>query len=124
MARLKKLNLLFWIILLAVIVTGCGANEEEPTTTAAPEVAPEPTTAEEPSTAFLAPATKADVPRISAEDLNQLIDSGEEIVVIDTRSETSFGYSRIVDAVILDDNNLDSQLVGIPLDQKIVLYCS
>ena len=42
----------------------------------------------------------------------------------DTRGETKFDYGHIAGAIILDENDVESQFAGMPLDQVIVLYCS
>jgi hypothetical protein len=62
------------------------------------------------------PTTKAEVPRISVEELKERIDSGESIVIGDTRGQSSFELGHIAGAIIINDD--------LPLDQEIVLYCA
>ena len=124
MKKLKTFIILSCLAAIAIFVTSCGATAEEPTVTAAPADAADQTEESEPFAESQTPLSKSEVPRISAQELKQRLDDGEEIIVADTRGETTFGFGHIAGAVVLDENDVESQFAGIPLDQTIVLYCS
>jgi hypothetical protein len=98
MNRMRMLSTIMGVLLTAVFLSSCGA----------PQV---PTTVEK-----VPPTTKAEVPRISVEELKERIDSGEAIVIGDTRGPGLFEKSHIAGAIIIYDD--------LPLDQEIVLYCA
>jgi len=90
MNRMRMLSTIMGVLLTAVFLSSCGA----------PQV----------------PTTTDEVPRISVEELKERIDSGEAIVIGDTRGPGLFERSHIAGAIIINDD--------LPLDQEIVLYCA
>ena len=70
------------------------------------------------------PISVSEVPRISVEELKERLDNGEEIVVVDTRSTTSYDIKHIPGAISMPSINIESPLDELPLDQEIVLYCT
>jgi rhodanese-related sulfurtransferase len=68
-------------------------------------------------------------PRISCEELKQLIDRGEKVVIIDTRDSTSYEAEHITGAVNIyydpSGNSMERDLMlsGLPADSLLVPYC-
>jgi rhodanese-related sulfurtransferase len=69
------------------------------------------------------------IPRIKAEDLKQLIDTGGSFVVLDVRDSGSYDAGHIKGAVnIYYDANADPtdrqmMLLALPMDKLIITYC-
>ena len=70
------------------------------------------------------PTTMKDVPRISVDELKERIDSGEAIVIGDTRVKTVFDINHIAGAISISSSQVEALLDDLPLDQEIVLYCT
>jgi predicted sulfurtransferase len=70
------------------------------------------------------PISKSEVPRISAEELKERLDNGEEIVVVDSRGKSSYDIMHIAGAISVPSVNVESPLDEMALDQEIVLYCA
>jgi rhodanese-related sulfurtransferase len=72
---------------------------------------------------------KSDVPRITCEDLKQLFDSGEGVVVIDTRDSGSYGRDHIKGAINIyynpagDPIERELPFMALPGDRLLVFYC-
>jgi len=70
-----------------------------------------------------------DLPRITAEDLRQMIDSGDELVTVDTRDGGSYGAGHIKGAINIyydptsDPMARQMMLIALPMDKLIVTYC-
>jgi membrane protein DedA with SNARE-associated domain len=64
--------------------------------------------------------------RISVDDLQRLMDQGLNPVVLDVRTAQgrSLDPRRIRGASVLDVENLDAELRGMPRDREIILYCT
>ena len=107
------LSTIMGVLLTAVFLSSCGAPQV-PTTVE--EVLP--TTVEE-----VPPTTKDEVPRISVEELKERIDSGEEIVLGDTRGLYAFNTGPHIPGAI-SITSIEALLDDVPLDQEIVLYCA
>ena len=71
-----------------------------------------------------------EVPRITAEELKQLIDEGGEYVLVDSRDSASYNQGHIEGAINIyynptgDPLSLEMMLMGLPMDQSIIIYCS
>jgi rhodanese-related sulfurtransferase len=65
------------------------------------------------------------VPRMSIEQLNEILDN-PNLVLLDVRTEKDWGKSdrKIVGAVRVDPNDVDSWADDYTKDQRIVLYCA
>ena len=63
------------------------------------------------------------VPRISVEELKERLDSGEAIVIADSRSANAFEIRHIAGAISVPETDVESHLDELPLDQEIVFYC-
>lgn len=70
-----------------------------------------------------------EVARISCEDLKQMIDTKQDVVVVDTRDAMSYEDSHIPTAInvyynpIADPNDRQMTLVALPMNRPIVIYC-
>jgi len=72
-----------------------------------------------------------EVPRITCEELKQLMDKGVDLALVDTRFETSFKRGHIKRAINIPDTPLppfteeiiEMKLMMLPRDKLIVLYC-
>jgi 3-mercaptopyruvate sulfurtransferase SseA len=110
--------------LTALLLIGCGASSAEPTAapTAAPTATSEPTATPEPEAEI--PSKSSEVPRMPVDEFKTRLDDGQEIVIVDTRSQASYDLKRIPGAIWVPSANLPSPLDDVPLDQEIVLYCT
>lgn len=70
------------------------------------------------------PITTATYKTLTASQLKQLIDSKEDIYLIDVRTEEQFAESHIPGAVNIPYNKLGVMITQIPKDKKVVLYCN
>lgn len=70
------------------------------------------------------PRSQDEVPRIAPQELKRQLDSGQEIVVVDTRSAAEYQQRRIPGAVSIPANEMALRLDELPRDQEIVLYCT
>ena len=72
-----------------------------------------------------------EVPRITCEELKQLIDEGVDLLLVDTRFEDSFERGHISGAINipytplppLTEEMVTERLLMLPRDKLIVLYC-
>lgn len=67
-----------------------------------------------------------DAGRISVTELSQMMDSGEDPIVLDVRSRThrELDGRRIPGALPVDLDALEATLAGIPRDRDVVVYCA
>jgi predicted sulfurtransferase len=70
------------------------------------------------------PQTKDQVPRISPREVQNRIDGGEPILIVDSRSADSYAKSHIAGAISVPLNEVESRLAELPRDQEIVFYCT
>ncbi len=70
-----------------------------------------------------------DIPRITAEELKQMIDNGDDLVAVDTRDSGSYSAGHIKGAVNIyydptsDPMARQMMLIALPMDKLIVTYC-
>jgi rhodanese-related sulfurtransferase len=90
-------------------------------------------------TVFLLPATGVrageenvvlpEIPRISVEDLKEMVDEGGDFVVVDVRDAGSYSAGHIKGAVNIhydstaDPMERQMMLLALPMDKLIVTYC-
>ena len=70
------------------------------------------------------PSSIKEVPRITAGELNNRIEKGELVLIVDMRSFAGFESIHIKDAVSVPIDEIESRLEEFPSDQDIVFYCS
>ena len=69
------------------------------------------------------------IPRITCEELKQLIDNGEDMVIIDIRSSSSYDAGHIGRAINIfydptgSPFERDIMLSALPADKLLVIYC-
>ena len=69
------------------------------------------------------------LPRITVEDLRQMIDKGEDLVVVDTRDSASYAAGHIKGAINIyynptaDPTERQMMLIALPMEKLIVTYC-
>jgi thiosulfate sulfurtransferase len=74
-------------------------------------------------------AVLPNLPRISVEDLKQMIDKKEDVVIVDTRDAGSYAAGHIKGAVNIyydvtaDPMNRQMMLIALPMDKLVVAYC-
>lgn len=70
-----------------------------------------------------------EVPRITCEDLKQLMDKGEKLVIIDTRASSSYRAEHIKGAINIHYNPAGDPVergmtfTALPADRPLVIYC-
>ena len=95
-------------------------------TTSAPGTSPEetqtePASSEEPTNI---PAEPDEVPRISKEDLLQMVENGENILIVDTRPREDYDLGHIQGAVFAPLETIGTREWQPPPDKDLILYCS
>ena len=98
MNRMRMLSTIMGVLLTAVFLSSCGA----------PQV----------------PTTKEEVPRISVEELKERIDSGEAIVIGDTRAQNEYSNRHIAGAISFPLSQVEENMNDLSHDQEIILYCT
>jgi rhodanese-related sulfurtransferase len=69
------------------------------------------------------------LPRITVEDLRQMMDKGEDLVVVDTRDSASYAAGHIKGAINIyynptaDPTERQMMLIALPMEKLIVTYC-
>ena len=67
-----------------------------------------------------------EIPRISSQQLKQMVDNEEPLIVIDNRPVYKFNNGHIPQAINLPDDLEAEQIAGfltLPKDRPIILYC-
>ena len=112
-----------WMVAVTalILVSGCSSG---PATTTTPGIARPPSPQELEANGFLYP----ELPRITAEGLKHMIDSGEPVVVVDTRLPMFYNGGHIPESVnipIVTKDDLDDPqaFADLPDDRPIVFYC-
>jgi rhodanese-related sulfurtransferase len=75
--------------------------------------------------------TAPEIPRVSSEELKQMIDRGDSLVLLDVRGQSSFKVAHIPGAMNiplypeapLTQDMVNMSLLGLPRDKLVVLYC-
>lgn len=80
----------------------------------------------EPTPFFLSPkpTVGADVPRITPEELEEKLDGGDGVVVVDVRSEEAFDRRHIKGAISIPLTSIAVRYAEVPSDKEIVIYCA
>jgi membrane protein DedA with SNARE-associated domain len=66
------------------------------------------------------------VARVTPEDLMKMIESGEDLAVVDLRNslEVELDNAKLPGAIWIDLEDFDNRQVEIPRDKDVILYCS
>ena len=76
------------------------------------------------STGQSIPTSSDGVPRLTPKEVKAILDGGEQVVFVDTRSLAAFEQMRIPNALSLPYEETDARHAELPKDKKIVLYCT
>ena len=123
MNQLKIVTVCILVIVISALLISCSTAAESPAPTAVPTSSPEPSTDTENSSEGKVPKGAIQVPRISAQELKERLDSGEAIVIADSRSANAYEIRHIAGAISVPESEVESHLDELPLDQEIVFYC-
>ncbi len=67
-----------------------------------------------------------ELPRITCEQLKQMMDNGEPLVVVDTRIEFFFNMGRLPQSINIPMHPEDEQtasFLALPKDKPVIFYC-
>jgi hypothetical protein len=104
------------VVVLAIIVVAILSIENRrPAAIAAPVTTAQP----QPTQSIPYP----DVPRISLQETQRKLESGEAILV-DVRSKELYDSSHAQGALSIPETEIDSRLAEIPRDVDVILYCT
>ncbi len=67
---------------------------------------------------------KLAVARITARELRDLLESGEEVLIVDLRSQPEKERDPMIGAVPASIDDLEATLREVPRDREIILFCS
>jgi predicted sulfurtransferase len=70
------------------------------------------------------PATVKQVPRIRAQELKRMLDAGEDVIVVDTRSRQAYEHGHLPGAVSIPESETEARQGELSREAKIVLYCT
>ncbi len=71
----------------------------------------------------------SDIPRIKCEELQKIIDGGEKVVIIDTRTTASYKDDHIKGAINIylnpagDPFERQMTIMALPADKPLIIYC-
>jgi hypothetical protein len=68
------------------------------------------------------PASAEQVPRITPQELQALMDSGKGVIVLDTRSREAYDEKHIAGALSMPSIDMDTRYTELPRDKELVLY--
>ncbi len=107
------------LALILITMTACQMALAPPTPTVSPSPAPV-----IPDVSSSAPATEDAVPRITAGELKAKLDSGKDVVIVDTRNLENFNKKHIPGAISMPLVEVDLRYEELPKGKTIVLYCT
>ncbi len=113
MKHSKLLIVAITFLLLSVMLIGC-----TPTPAPAPAPTPTPPGKELPPSSYL-----PEIPRISAEEVKAKSDAGVNLVIIDSRSETSYAQSHIAGAISIPVPIMAEPYSDLDSYDEIITYC-
>ena len=124
-----------FVLLASLVATGCASPSTTSPVTAS--------TAPSSTTEFEAPSYEAlvkggftdpSVPRITSEDLKKRLDTGDKIILIDTRKDSWFEEGHLAGSINIHyainspipgaEEAMDKELSALPNDVLKVLYCN
>jgi len=117
-------TILFGLLTIILVLAACGGGSTKTSTNSTTTTGiPGPPSVEElAAQGFLLP----ELPRITCEQLKQMIDDGEPLVVVDTRIEFFFNMGHIpqsVNIIYWPDEEEPEGFLTLPEDRPIIFYC-
>jgi predicted sulfurtransferase len=116
---MKKESILTLVFSLALALTVAGCSPARSATIMEEETIPE----------FEREVAFPEVPRITAEELKQLMDKKGEYVIVDTRNSSGYNYGHIAGAINIyndpqgDPFSREMMMRALPRNKLIILYC-
>jgi hypothetical protein len=120
----RRKYILFVVSLIVLALSACSLQQTQALPTAAPTHTLQPGRGISSEEREL-PLTDADVPRISLEEAQAALESGEAIIV-DVRSSGAFEASHVAGAISVPLGVIEQDLANVPLtnDKWIITYCT
>ncbi len=120
----RFLRLMAIFVPLALILAGCSSQPDTTTPSTGSDPYAPPSAQELERQDFLFP----ELPRITAEGLKHKLDSGEPVVVVDTRLPMFYNGGHIPESInipITTQADLENPSIfqDLPTDREIVFYC-
>lgn len=130
-----------WILLVLAIILLAGLFACVPTSEPSPMPVPEPTPTPSPTPTPIPTPTPAsiptrpgtelppssylpEIPRISAEEVKAKSDAGINLVIIDSRSDTSYSQSHIAGAISIPLSIMAEPYSALDSYDEIITYCT
>lgn len=64
------------------------------------------------------------VHKISAKEAKTMMDSGDEIIIVDVRTKGEYDEGHVPNAILVPNETIgNSEIKGLPLDATILVYC-
>ena len=126
---MKRLHLWLGFVALVtlLLLVACSPSTVQPTAgqaaSAAPTTAPTPRPSDGETPIVKTIASRADVSRITVQELKAKLDAGQA-VVIDARRQTSYTQRHIAGAISLPEDEVAARLAELPSDKLAVFYCT
>ena len=114
MKTIALLLTLSLVLTYIIFLVGC-----EPTPIPTPAPTPTPPGTELPPSSYL-----PEIQRISAEEVKTKLDAGINLVIIDSRSETSYAQSHIAGAISIPLSTMAEPYSDLDSYDEIITYCS
>jgi len=70
------------------------------------------------------PTEQSQVPRLTPKEVKDMLDGGQEVAIVDTRSRGSWETLRVAGALSIPLAEIESRHAELPKDKQIVLYCT
>jgi phage shock protein E len=112
---MKKIHALANLLIILMLAVSCSAPVGE-----GPQVKDEKNAAERTET----PA-KAEYHKISAEDAKERMDSGDELIILDVRTQAEYDEEHIAGAILIPNETIGDEMPELlpDLDAEILIYC-
>jgi hypothetical protein len=108
--------------LVMVVFTAC-STVQTPETAAAIPPAADNITDNQTATPAVRPTPEDSMPRISIDDLKQKMDSGADILIVDTRHKEEYDVDHIKGAVSAPMDDIIAGKWQPPAGKELILYC-
>jgi rhodanese-related sulfurtransferase len=131
-SSMKKITALAAVLLLSVLLTSCatGANQASPETQTSPAIQTTPADQAGPAVQTTpaeqsAPAVEAEYHKITAEQAKERIDSGDDLIILDVRTQEEYDAGHVEGALLLPNETISDVRPDLlpDLDQEILIYC-